>query len=120
MSKLTEYLSLIPDGVKNLSGVVDGIRNDIKLKNGTLPQDQEDEIVRRRLICATCPFMSANAVKAGTYSTSRKDEHCTMCGCPTDTKTASLLANCGIETYNIKNPNNKLPLKWEKYKPNES
>lgn len=116
MSKLSEYLALIPAGLHNISGVVDGLRNQLKLELGTIPQEDEDEIIRRRLICSTCPFMSVNAVRAKTYSTSRNDEHCTQCGCPILTKTASLQSNCGIENYNMQNPNNPLPLKWEKFK----
>ena len=117
MSKLTEYISLIPDGLKNLPAVITGIRNNIKLELGELSQEEEDEIIRRRLICQACPFMSTNAVKNGTYTTAREDEHCTMCGCPIKTKTANLNTNCGIETYNARNLDNQLQLKWEKYKP---
>jgi hypothetical protein len=120
MSKLTEYLKLIPAGIDNLPAVVEGIRNNVKLENGTLTQDEEDEIIRRRLICSTCPFMSLNAVAAGTYKTNRTDAHCTMCGCPIKTKTASLASDCGIATYNARNLDNQLQLKWEKYKPNEN
>lgn len=117
MSKLTEYLKLLPAGAKNIGAVVEGLRNSIKLEYGTIPQEHEDEIIRRRLICSECPFMSVNAVKAGTYTTKRNDEHCSLCGCPIKTKTSSLQANCGIETYNKNNPNNQLPLKWVAYKP---
>lgn len=116
MSALSEYLALIPGGLKNIGNVVEGLRNQIKMEYGNIPQEDSDEIVRRRLICNDCPFMSKNAVKNGTYFTKRVDEHCTMCGCPLDTRTASLHAPCGIDTYNQKNPNNQLPLKWDKFK----
>lgn len=116
MSKLTEYIALIPNGIKNLNSVVDGLRNQLKMELGTLPQEDEDEIIRRRLICNDCPFMSINALKAGTYTTKRTDVHCSMCGCPLSTKTSSLQSECGIANYNIQNPNNPLPLKWEKFK----
>lgn len=119
MSKLSEYLALVPEGLKNIDGVLNGLKNNLKLELGNIPIEHEEEILRRRLICSTCPFMSKNAVAAGTYVTARTDEHCIMCGCPIKTKTSSLYANCGIETYNIKNPDNQIPLKWEKYKPND-
>lgn len=116
MSKLSEYLNLIPGGLKNMNALVDGLKNELKMELGTIPDDEQDEIVRRRLICSTCPFMSKNAVKAGIYQTKRTDEHCIHCGCPIKTRTASLLANCGIEAYNIKNPSQPMELKWETYK----
>lgn len=116
MSKLSEYLALIPGGIKNLGSVVEGFRNQIKMEYGNIPKEDEDEIVRRRLICSSCPFMSTNAIKAGTYFTKRTDEHCTACGCPLATRTASLSSPCGLDSYNRLNPNNQLPLKWDKFK----
>ena len=125
MSKLSEYLKLIPGGVKNISKVLEGLLNDVSL--ATLPENKRAEIVKRRAICSECPFMSENAKTSPEYrlitgsegyKTARTDNHCTMCGCPIKTRTASLEANCGIEKYNISHPNSPLELKWEKY--NES
>lgn len=116
MSKLTEYIKLLPKGIKNLPKIIEGLRNQAKIELGTLPEDELEVIIGRRLICSTCPFNSVNATKAGVYASSRDDVHCTMCGCPIDVKTASLLANCGIEDYNLKNKNNPLPLKWTNVK----
>lgn len=115
MSRLSEYLKLIPDGVKNLGGVIEGLRNELKMANGTLDEDEQDEIIRRRLICSTCPFMSKNAAKSGIYATQRLDEHCIHCGCPIDTRTASLTSPCGIATYNKKHPEAPMELKWTSY-----
>lgn len=117
MSKLTEYLKLLPAGINNINAVVEGLRNNVKLEHGLLPPDEQDEIIRRRLICSTCPFMSTNAVANGVYTTKRTDEHCMLCGCPIVTKTSSLRSNCGIEAFNNKNPQTPLPLNWEAYKP---
>jgi len=114
MGKLAEYLKLIPAGLKNLNAVVEGYTNDLKMENGTLPEEDVEVIVMRRLICRDCPFNSINATKLGTYASAREDEHCIMCGCPIKGKTASLISNCGIEAYNGRNPNNQLPLKWER------
>lgn len=120
MSKLTEYIQLVKDGLPHIGALAEGILNQVKLEYGNLPKDQQDEIARRRLICEQCPLMSLNAIKAGTYTTARTDPHCTMCGCPITTRTASLSSDCGIANYNIKNPNNPMPLKWEAYKQNEN
>lgn len=118
MSKLIEFLKLIPVGITNIDLIVEGVINDVKLTHGTLPEEEQTEIMRRRLICAGCPFMSENAKvnPAVNYKSDRKDEHCTHCGCPIKTKTASLKANCGIENHNARNPDTQIPLKWEAYK----
>lgn len=116
MSKLTEYLKLIPKGIKNIPQIIEGLSNQIKMEIGTIPKEDEDEIIRRRLICSQCPFLSVNALEAKLYTTDRTDAHCTHCGCPIATRTASLEANCGIEDYNLNNPKTPIPLKWEKVK----
>ena len=103
--------------------VVEGLRNNIKLENKELPEDQIDEILRRRLICNECPL---NSIKAKTsqeykelmktpFSTKRKELFCSICYCVIDYKTASLSSNCGLEVYNSENPQNVQPLKWKKY-----
>jgi hypothetical protein len=116
MGKLAEYIKLIPKGIKNLPQIIEGLTNQIKLEHGTLPEEDVEVIVGRRLICASCPFLSTNATKAGVYASSRNDVHCTMCGCPIEAKTASLESDCGIDDYNKKFPNRPLQLKWTKVK----
>lgn len=116
MSKLIEYLKLIPRGIANIDKVVEGLKNQVKIELGIIPEDDLEVIVGRRLICSQCPYMSANAKKMGVYETDRIDEHCTMCGCPLVTRTASLESDCGIEAYNTNHPNNTIPLKWKKVK----
>lgn len=119
MSKLSEYIALIPKGLKDIPNIVSGIKNEIEMELGILPADEEEEIIRRRLICSECPYMSENAIKAGWYKTAREDKHCTMCGCPLGIRTASLDKDCGIETFNTNNPERAIPLKWEKFKKDE-
>lgn len=114
MGRIKEYLKLIPKGLLNADKVIDGIRNNIKLENGELGEEIEDQIIARRLICSQCSFMSANQVKAGIYKTDRQDNHCTLCSCNIELKTSCLICNCGIEEYNKKNPENQLELKWKK------
>lgn len=116
MSKLKEYIKLIPKGIKNLDKIIESVTNLTKIELGTIPQDDLDVIVGRRLICATCPFMSKNATESGIYKTDRSDEHCIHCGCPILTKTASLESNCGLEDYNDENKGNEIPLKWKSVK----
>jgi len=82
------------------------------MENNILSQAEITEINRRRAICATCPFMSKNMPN---YNTSRTDDHCTLCGCPIENKTACLECDCGIEFYN-KSHVTPLPLKWTAYK----
>lgn len=118
MSKLKEYLKLIPKGIANIDKVVEGWVNSFKMDLDALPEDEKDVIIERRLICQYCPYMSENAKEKG-YKTDRHDAHCTMCGCPILQKTASLSSNCGIETYNLTHPDNPLPLKWTAYDKSE-
>ena len=116
MSLISEYLKLIPKGIKHFSHVFQGIKNEVKLEIGNIPEEHAEVIAARRIICANCPYMSTNAVKLGIYETKRADEHCMQCGCNIKFKTADLTSNCGIEVYNatVKEESDKLNLKWEK------
>jgi hypothetical protein len=106
----------------------------VKQELNMLPEDQQAEIARRRLICASCPFNSVNA-KADGYQSSRVDDHCVLCGCTIRRKTASLNSKCGIDCCNpntdceCKKPNLKkynaehnvvMQLKWDAYKTKEN
>lgn len=120
MSRLAEYLALIPKGMKNIPQLLEAISNQAKMELGTLPKEKVEVIIGRRMICVTCPYMSRNAIKGyeiegkwHTYNTDRNDSHCIWCGCPIGSKTASLESNCGLEEYNLEN-GKKEPLKWEK------
>jgi len=108
MSKLSEYLKLIPKGLPNSIAIIQGIMNNVQLKYDMLPEEEKEEIVRRRVLCTMCPFNSNNAKTSAEYfvltnthyETKREDVHCSLCGCPLDVKTASLYANCGMEDWN--------------------
>lgn len=117
MSIIGDYLKLIPLALKNSPEIVEGIINNVKMRHGSLPEDQQEEIIRRRGICQTCPFMSENAKKdkLQNYQSNRLDDHCSLCGCNIELKTSSLESNCGIEIHNQQNPENKMELKWTKY-----
>ena len=116
MSKFSEYIKLVPKGLKNIDKVIEGVVNQVKMELGTIPEEHLKIITERRLICLQCPFNSVNAVKLGVYATDRKDEHCIHCGCPLKTRTASLESNCGAEAYNLNHPDNPITLRWEKIK----
>jgi hypothetical protein len=121
MSKLTEYLKLLPKGIKNLDKIVKGVYNNANLSK--LPLDQQEEIIIRRSICEQCPFLNRNAKTSEeykslfgvNYSSERTDDHCSICGCPKDIRTAALDKNCGLEDWNDDNPDNQQELKWKKY-----
>lgn len=112
MNKWLEYLALIPKAMENPQQVIEGFRNKVKFERGTLPEDQQEEIVRRRLICEGCPFNSKNMKD---YVTKRTDEHCTLCSCTLSGKTASLDSSCGAKTYNERHPEDLKPILWEQY-----
>jgi hypothetical protein len=114
---LSEYLEMIKAGLKNPDKVLEGVVNSVKMKYGHLPEDEQAEILRRRVICQSCPYNSSNAVTdpALNYKTDRLDEHCILCRCNIEYKTSSLTSQCGIAVWNRNNPNNKMPLKWEVY-----
>lgn len=124
MSKFTEYLKLIPKGFPNSKQILESIATDVQMRLGRLPKEQQDEIIRRRVICKMCPFMSTNAktsfeykyITGEHYTTQRNDEHCTFCGCELHMRTRALSSNCGIEAWNKDNPKNQIPLKWTKFK----
>lgn len=115
MGKLSEYLKLLPKGIQNLDKIIDGLKNEVRMEFGTIKPEHEEIIIARRLICNECPYLSTNAKKAGWYAPARTDEHCVMCGCPKNIRTAALDANCGIEDYNEREkPETPLELKWTK------
>jgi hypothetical protein len=88
----------------------------VKNEFGLLPENIQDTIAARRLICAECPFNSENAKKDGLYESERPDAHCILCSCNIHTKTACLDCICGIDVYNQdKEEKDKLEIKWDKY-----
>jgi hypothetical protein len=123
MSKFTEYINLAIKGLPHSPEILQGIVTNIQLKHNTLSEDKKAEIVRRRIICSVCPFMSTNVsnskeyenLTGKSYISTRNTPHCCMCGCPLESKTASFGSNCGIETWNSENPDKMLDLKWIKY-----
>ena len=110
MSKLTEYAKLVPK--TKVPNLLEGLTNQVMMSVNMLPEHEKRVIMKRRDTCNTCEFNSKNAKLIG-YETEREDYHCSMCGCPIASRTASLLSNCGIEVWNAENPDHIMPLKWE-------
>lgn len=123
MSKITEYASLIIKGAPHTKQILEGIMNKVEMKFGTLPEEQRVEIMRRRVICVECPFMSKNAetskeykeLTGKNYKVFRRAEHCAFCGCGIEMRTSSLTSDCGIETWNKEHPGKEISLKWTKF-----
>ena len=123
MSTITEYLKLLPRAIPNADKIIKAIITDVQYKKGMLPEAQKAEIVRRRVICEGCPFMSKNSTTSEEYlsltgkhyTTRRQDEHCSFCGCTLTKRTASFDSECGISTWNEENPDKQIPLKWTKF-----
>ena len=121
MSKLLEYAALIPKGLPNSLHIIEAIVNEVKLKYDVLPEEEKEEIVKRRVICNTCPFNSENSpiseeyhqLTNTHYKTRRKDKHCSFCGCEINLRTSALKKNCGAEVWNDNNPEHKIELRWK-------
>lgn len=121
MSKFTEYFKLLPTIWENKEAILEGYLNDIKLEKGELPEDEVEEIIRRRVICSSCPFNSILATTSKEYKevfgkhykTDREELHCSCCGCMLQKKTASLSSECGLASND---KTQHLELKWTKYK----
>lgn len=121
--KIFEWAKLAIKGLPNLDAIVRGVVNDVKFQHKSLPEDDQEEIARRRLICHTCPLNSFNArlskeyldLYGEHYKTERTDLHCSICSCNVNLKTAALDQDCGLTEFNKNNPDKVQVLKWKKY-----
>lgn len=126
MSQLTEYLKLFPKALPNADLILQSIVTEVQYKNNKLSEEKKAELIRRRVICKGCPFMSTNAktseeylsLTGKSYETKRREEHCSFCGCGITMRTASFDSNCGVESWNKDNPTKTIPLKWSKFEEN--
>lgn len=78
---------------KNKSLILEGIRNTV------YPPENLKELIAetvkfRQNICNSCPHMSLNAKINNGYESQRFDDHCTLCGCNIQLKSASLNSSC--------------------------
>lgn len=126
MSKITEYLKMIREGIPHTDQILEGVWNSVKQEFGTLSQEEQEEILKRRLICSECPFLSTNLFKDDSpykelynkpFDSKRKEEEfCGICSCPIKFRTSSLSAECGLSVHNEKHPDNIQELKWKQFK----
>ena len=104
MSKLSEWMGLIPKAIANPEKIIEGMINSVKNEFKLLSEEEQEEIVRRRLICNSCPLNSINGktseeyktLYGENYKTDREDLHCACCGCNIALKTSSFGSNCGL------------------------
>ena len=122
MNPFADYIKLLKQGLKNSDKIVEGISMKT-LKEFNLLNDEDKHTISDRMDkCLDCPYNSRNAQVSAEYlelfnkpyATGRHDFHCSLCGCLIELKTASLSSNCGIETWNERNPTKQMELKWTK------
>ncbi|XAI97421.1 hypothetical protein [Leptolyngbya phage Lbo-JY46] len=112
LESLKAYIKLLPTAVKNADQIAEGLWN--KLNSQGLNDVEKEVIIKRALICESCPYNSKNVTDPEIKS-ERPDDHCIHCGCNIDLKIHCLSCRCGIEVYNAKNPENKIEVKWQPY-----
>lgn len=125
VKSIGEYLEVVKRGIQNKDNIIEAIRtaSEIKNKTGEISDDAIAEIMRRKDICANCPFNSKNAEKISGYKTVIPFQHCIHCFCRIggeDSKEYCLSCKCGISEYNKHNPGNEKPLKWEPFELNKT
>lgn len=131
-----EYVNLVKNGVKNGDKIIEAVRTAAKVKEqekrrlagnpDTEPEISDEavaEIMRRKEICAACPFNSENAAKQRSYSSSLPFIHCTLCKCrigADDSKEYCLSCTCGMEVWNNQNPHlTPMEPKWKAFPTNQ-
>lgn len=99
----------IKSTIDNKDKIAIGAQNHMNFDN--LDEDLKTLITDRRNICALCPNSSKNATEDGWYNSLRPDNHCVLCDCNINWKTASPDSECGAAIYNAEN-NENLEVKW--------
>lgn len=96
-----DYLTMLKKGVSNFDKILEAGGN-ILLDQFNLLSEEKKKIAQERYeACMTCPFMSKHAVEFGIYTTSRIDNHCSICKCIIDGKVMSFESDCAIKEYNL-------------------
>jgi hypothetical protein len=118
---ISEYLTFVKNGIKNGDKIIEAIRVSAQMKDGNpiITEEAIAEIMKRKAICASCPFNSLNAKKERNYEDPAplKDvTHCTLCQCRIGTdngKEYCLSCQCGMSEWNRRNPElQPMELKW--------
>ena len=113
---INEYVNLVKNGIKNKDQIIEGLIKGAAVKNGEVNEIDLAEILKRKDICASCPFNSAIGIANGTYRSNLPFQHCQLCQCRIggeDTKEYCLSCNCGAEAYNKMYPHlPALEVRW--------
>jgi hypothetical protein len=115
---IKDYTQAVINGINNGDKIIEALIVAAKVKNGSgeITPEELAEILRRKEICAQCPFNSENAKKTGLYNSELTYKHCSFCKCRIgydDSKEYCLSCNCGADAFNKANPHLKpIELKW--------
>lgn len=120
-----QYLDVVKKGIQNKDQIIEAIKtaSEIKNKTGEVSDEAIAEIMRRKDICANCPFNSKNAKEISGYKSFLPYEHCIHCLCRiggNDTKEYCLSCKCGLTEYNKLHPDNPKELKWMPFEINNT
>lgn len=123
MSKLKDYLKVVKAGITNADKIVEAMYVSAMIKNQgdniKITPEAIAEIMKRKDICAACPFNSKNAPEHGLAVLDVPFQHCIHCACRIggdDSKEYCLTCNCGISVWNKNNPDKQMELKWTAFK----
>lgn len=104
MKKLIEdYQTMLKRGLASFDKVLEAGGNILLDRFNLLSEDKKAEAQKRWELCMSCPFMSENIKDKGVYTTTRKEPHCSICGCIIDGKVMSFESDCAIKEYSMEN-----------------
>lgn len=125
IKSIGEYLEAIKLGFQNGDKIIESMQISAQVKNAeegkesSVTPEALAEIMRRKDICAACPFNSRHAKEAKTYTSSLPYEHCILCRCRIgydDSKEYCLSCNCGAQAWNeVKPPEQHLEVRWTSF-----
>ncbi len=131
LSTANDYLRMVKNGIKNGDKILEAMRISAQLKNtkvdesgkvvfqGDITEEALAEILKRKEICAVCPFNSRHVKAAGGHTAELPFEHCTLCECRIgydNSKEYCLTCKCGVDAWNKRNPDKPpMPLKWDSF-----
>jgi hypothetical protein len=122
IKSIGEYLEAVKLGFQNGDKIIEAMQISAQVKNADagrhtdVPPEAIAEIMRRKDICAACPYNSRHAKEKKTYTSSLPYEHCILCMCRIgydDSKEYCLSCNCGAQAWNEARPREQqLEVKW--------
>lgn len=116
MSKAKDWLKLVKAGLKNGDKIIEAMWISTQMKNeGQVSEEAVAEIMKRKELCAACPYNSLNAEKHGIKPLDVPFQHCVHCACRIggdNSKEYCLSCNCGITEWNKQNPTLQMEPKW--------